>query len=90
MADVMAAYRMDDYTEHFVRETARILIECFQVEDQGWVWSLREGWESTLQETFESWIRQYVRRVTPGMAETMFQLLLVEFESLYYAEEGHR
>jgi len=87
MTNAAMTPKPDDYTEHFVCDTARILIECFNIKDQGWVWSLREGWESTLQEILESWVWRYVRRVTPNMAEPMFQLLLLEFESLYYSRE---
>lgn len=89
MSETGTLHQPDAFTEDFVRETAHIFIHSFQLhEGADWLWELREGWETTLQETLENWIWRYVRRVPPAMAETQFQMLLLEFEALYYRQEA--
>jgi len=77
----------DRYSESFVRETASILVRAYELNLVHWIWHLAVGWEGTVQEIVENWIRGYVRQVSPAMADAMFQVLLLEFEKLYFNKE---
>ncbi|MCU7958606.1 MAG: hypothetical protein KZQ58_01120 [gamma proteobacterium symbiont of Bathyaustriella thionipta] len=85
MDNLPLARPINAYTRSFVEDTAAILIKTYQLHsDYDWLIPLFADSDESLADIIQNWIYRYIREVSPAMAESQFQLLLLEFESLYF------